>query len=138
MLCPKCKSTKTSVTNSRPRVSNSSIWRRRHCPSCGFIFTSEEIPALDSQSYVYSDKSSQPQPFSIGRLTLSIAKAFVHDPDKGRLAAYELARTVEQQLVGKDSQLTDADIYLASQQVLARYDKMAATVYAAQHGVELA
>lgn len=93
---------------------------------------------LDSHRYVHNSKLAQQQVFSIGKLTLSIAKAFVHDLQKGSLSAYELARTVEQQLVGIEHQINTSTIYSLTEQTLARFDKMAATVYAAQHGVELA
>ena len=40
MLCPKCSSDKTSVTDSRSDLS--SIRRRRECQGCGFRFTTYE------------------------------------------------------------------------------------------------
>lgn len=138
MLCPKCHNPKTAVVNSRPRKSQAAIWRRRHCPACGLVFSTEEAPSLDSHRLVTDGTSSKSQVFSIGKLTLSIAKAFVHDAKKGSLCAYQLARTVEQQLVEVDGDISTTDIYRLSQQALGRFDKTAAAVYAAQHGAELA
>ena len=136
MICPRCQHPKTSVTNSRPRLKEASTWRRRQCSKCALIFTSEERPALDYAVQVST--GNQTKPFSVGQLTLSIAKAFVHNPEKGTDSAYELARSVEQQLAMLEEPLTADLIRLTTANALERYDKLAATVYAAQHGVELA
>lgn len=62
----------------------------------------------------------------------------MHNPQKGRAAAYDLARSVEQQLLVSPDPLDSQLIRATTQDTLGRFDATAATVYAAQHGIELA
>lgn len=132
MVCPFCHHKKTITTNSRPRAKESSTWRRRHCSSCKTTFTTEERPALDSNTLVSSQAGSTP--FSIGRLTLSIAQSFL-GANADEEAAYELARTVEQRLLSHKQALSSDSIKDEVYRVLDSYNQAAALIYKAQHNI---
>jgi len=74
-------------------------------------------------------------PFSIGRLTISIAAAFTHNPTLGKSHSFDLATTVEQHLATDYPQPSVDDIAAVTHTVLKRYDELAALQYAAQHGL---
>lgn len=47
MICPKCKSTKSKIIDSRPTARDLTIRRRHKCKQCGFRFTTYEMLAWD-------------------------------------------------------------------------------------------
>lgn len=71
--------------------------------------------------------------FNLGKLILSIAKAFTHAPQEAETNAYWLAQTVEDTLSTEQKVVTPEDIEVTTHNVLRRYDEMAAIQYAAQH-----
>lgn len=140
MICVNCFHEKTKVSNSRPHKKSAGTWRRRNCPNCGLTFTTYEKPALDDSIYVhYPDpsgkKSGMKAPFSLSKLTLSIAASFSHDKITQQLHALPLAETVEQLLISQVKQPSVDDIAATTHQVLKRFDELAALQYAAGHGL---
>lgn len=137
MICINCFHRKTSVTNSRPHKKTSGIWRRRSCPECGKSFTTYEKPAFDAKITVVYPTVGQDfsAPFSLSKLTLSIAASFTHDRQAQQLHSLPLAETIEQQLISQVQRPSSDDIAAVTHQVLKRFDELAALQYAAAHGL---
>ncbi len=138
MICVNCFHGKTKVTNSRPHKKTAGTWRRRQChnPACAVTFTTYEKPALDDSIVVhYGIKDVPSAPFSLSKLTLSIAGSFTHDTAAKQLYSLPLAETVEQQLISQVRQPSADDIAATTHQVLKRLDELAALQYAATHGL---
>ncbi len=74
-------------------------------------------------------------PFSLSKLTLSIAASFTHDQTARQLHALPLAETVEQLLISQVKAPSADDIAALTHQVLKRFDELAALQYAAGHGL---
>ncbi len=134
MICINCFNTKTSIVNSRPHKSASATWRRRACSQCSQRFTTYERPRLDESVKVVRDNDAS-SPFSLGKLTLSIADSFTHDKQKAEYDCLPLAETVEQMLVREVPQPSVHDIAVYTHTVLRRFDEVAALQYAARHGL---
>lgn len=131
MICINCFHTKTRVTNSRPHKKQPTIWRRRQCPQCQAIFTSYERAALDNVPVLHH--SGESTAFNIGKLTISIAKSFRHDPDQAAFLSYDLAQTVEAKLLLHGKALSSDDIAAVTHATLQQFDPVAALQYAAAH-----
>lgn len=71
--------------------------------------------------------------FNLGKLTISLSRAFQHDPHNGELASLDLAQTIEMVLATEVQTITPEDIEVVAHQALKRYDELAAMQYAAQH-----
>jgi transcriptional regulator NrdR family protein len=146
MVCIYC-SGDLAVTNSRPQLSRNQTWRRRLCKACGAVFTSTESIDL-SQALVVQDsgqknaksvaKKLDLQPFDRDRLFISIYESLRHRPTAAQ-DARGLADTVTAQLIksgrtliphGLISNRTIAEHVIST---LQRFDKAAATHYAAFH-----
>ncbi len=132
MICINCFHAKTNVTNSRPSLKQSAVWRRRRCEACQLVFTSYERPALDQKTTILSDDGTK-TPFRLGKLTLSIAAAFSHDTNAGQIHCLHLAETVEQLLIREVRTPSTQDIAAYAHIVLKRFDELAALQYAAKH-----
>jgi transcriptional repressor NrdR len=132
MFCINCFNPRTNVTNSRPHKKQPQIWRRRHCPKCGTIFTTHERPSLAANTPVHLPDGTT-HIFNSGKLLLSIAKAFTHAPEEAQYSALWLTQTVETTLSTQCPHLTPEDIEATTHQVLKQYDELAAMQYAAQH-----
>ena len=140
MICVNCFHAKTKVTNSRPHKKSAGTWRRRQClnETCGITFTTYEKPALDESIVVHygSEPGSKTSaPFSLSKLTLSIAASFTHDATSRQLHSLPLAETVEQLLISQVKHPSADDIAATTHQVLKRFDELAALQYAAGHGL---
>lgn len=136
MICVNCFHGKTKVTNSRPHKKHSGTWRRRQCESCQTTFTTYEKPALDEAVLIhYSNNKDVTAPFSLSKLTLSIAACFSHDQTMRQLHSLPLAETVEQLLISQVQRPSADDIAATTHQVLKRFDELAALQYAATHGL---
>jgi transcriptional repressor NrdR len=123
---------KTKVTNSRTQIKSPIIWRRRICLKCHRVFSSYERPSTDSLKV--TSKNGTKMPFSIGKLTLSIAKSFSHNTQAAEFDSMSLAQTVELQLLSLTANpLTNNEIADHTYQTLKRYDELAAVQYAAKH-----
>ena len=144
MICIKCSSIRTAVTNSR-KLKQFTVWRRRHCINCDTTFTTYESPSLADILVVRSPPKiplqqnqidRQDTTFNSGRLLLSVAAAFTHTPETIKLDALHLIRTIETELLVsmKSGQLLSTDLIVnTAYGVLKRYDELAGLQYAAQH-----
>ena len=132
MFCINCFHTNTSVANSRPHKKQPSVWRRRKCSKCGTIFTTYERPSLADNTPISLPDGGK-DTFNLGRLILSIAGAFTHNPTEGQYNALWLAQTVEDTLSTQRTSITPQDIEATTHQVLKKYDELAAVQYAAKH-----
>lgn len=131
MFCINCFHPKTQVVNSRPKKKQPLIWRRRFCSNCKVVFTTHESPSLAENAMVH--RPDKAEPFNLGRLTLSLAKAFTHSETSAKLHTLELARTIETTLSTQVEVLTPEEIAACAHGVLKRFDELAALQYAAQH-----
>lgn len=132
MFCVNCFSKDTRVVNSRPHKKYAAVWRRRKCPECTTIFTTIERPSLAENTPVYLE-SGKSKAFNLGKLIISIARAFSHDPKAGEYQSLWLAQTVENTLSSQHKVITPDDIAAITHQVLQRFDELAAVQYAARH-----
>ena len=132
MFCINCFNPSTSVTNSRPNKKQPQVWRRRSCSHCRAVFTTYERPSLADNKEVTLPNGST-DTFNLGKLLLSIAKAFTHSPNDAQYNALWLAQTVEDTLSTERQTLTPEDIEATTHQVLKQFDELAAIQYAAQH-----
>ncbi len=132
MICINCFHRSTSVINSRPHKKQASIWRRRKCPKCSFVFTTTEQPSLADNKKV-SLPDNKTDTFSLSKLCLSIAGAFTHSTKKAAYDSLWLAKTVEQTLSTGYAVITPDDIAAVTHQVLKNYDELAAVQYAAKY-----
>jgi transcriptional repressor NrdR len=131
MFCINCFYPSTQVTNSRPNKKQPLIWRRRHCNKCGITFTTTARPSLTHNQQVHT--TSGTTPFNIGKLIVSLARAFQHDQTKVDTEVLDLALTIQTELATELQIITSDDIAAVAHQVLKRYDELAAMQYAAQH-----
>lgn len=132
MFCINCFHKNTTVTNSRPHKKQAQIWRRRKCHNCNTTFTTYERPSLADNKPVILSSGAQ-DTFNLGRLILSIAKAFTHAPHEAERNALWLAQTIEDNLSSEREVITPDDIEAITHQVLQNYDELAAMQYAMQH-----
>lgn len=134
MFCINCFYPSTKVTNSRPHKKDPVVWRRRHCNKCGVTFTTRERPSLADTTSVRLPSGTE-EPFSLSKLTVSIAKAFTHSKRDAEYSSLLLAQTVESTLSTQREAITTDDIEAVTHSVLKRFDELAAVQYAAQHGL---
>jgi len=135
MVCVYCGQS-TDVTNSRLQKKSNSIWRRRHCQKCNNVFTTHEL--IDwSGSIVVSDlRGPQMAPFSRDKLFISIYKSCGHRHTAINDASALVETIIQQLLIKKDRNralVTKSDIIKTVQDVLSRFDKVAAVAYGAYH-----
>lgn len=132
MVCIYCSSP-TQVVNSRLQKRSNHIWRRRKCAGCAAVFTTEERAALQT-SLVVENSNRQLAPFNRDRLLISIHDSCRHRTnsadDASALAQTIIARLMHLQ---RDGVINMTEIASATHDVLSRFDKTAAAVYAAYH-----
>lgn len=131
MVCIYCGS-ETRVINSRPQKRTNRVWRRRTCLSCGTTFTSIEAVDLSGSVRVRDPKSLQP--FQRDKLFLSIYDSLKHRKT-ATADATALTDTVISRLSAymKDATVDKNNIIATTLKVLKRFDRVAATYYAAFH-----
>lgn len=132
MFCINCFNPSTSVANSRPNKKQPLVWRRRRCPACDTAFTTHERPSLADNKPVLLPNGAQ-ETFNLGKLIISISKAFAHLPKEAAYSSLWLAQTVEDILSSQRETITPEDIEATTHEVLGRFDELAAVQYAAQH-----
>lgn len=134
MFCIKCQQ-KTKVTNSRINKHRVSVWRRRVCQTCGYIFTTYEQPEA-SQLYVTQD--GKKEIFDKTKLLLSLALCFDHLPHKRSDSARWLSETIIANLMKQASHgLSRQELAHITYQTLKNYDRLAAVQYGARHAQTL-
>jgi transcriptional repressor NrdR len=131
MFCINCFYPSTQVANSRPNKKQPLVWRRRHCVKCGATFTTTERPSL-AHNQLISNASGE-APFNLGKLIVSLSRAFQHDVTRIDNDVLELALTIQTELATELKIISSDDIAAVAHQVLKRYDELAAVQYAAQH-----
>jgi transcriptional regulator NrdR family protein len=108
------------------------VWRRRTCLNCQSTFTTYERPSLADNKPINLPGGGN-DTFNLGKLILSIAKAFTHAPNDAQYNSLWLAQTVEDTLSTERQIITPEDIAAITHQVLKKFDELAAIQYAAQH-----
>lgn len=95
MYCPKCLHANTDVTDSRVINNGKNVRRRRHCPKCGYRFsTLEGVKILDLR---VEKRSGRLEMFSEEKLERGIRKAFnkrTIDPAKIEKIVQEVSEEV--------------------------------------------
>lgn len=132
MFCLNCFHKNTFVVNSRPSKKQAQVWRRRKCPQCQTLFTTHERPSLFDNKLIMLP-SGDTTTFNLGKLILSIAKAFSHASDEIKYNALWLAQSVEDTLSTQYKSITPEDIEAVTHQTLRHFDELAAMQYAIQH-----
>ncbi|MDZ7744352.1 MAG: hypothetical protein U5K77_01160 [Candidatus Saccharibacteria bacterium] len=135
MICIYCLG-ETRVVNSRHQKRPNTVWRRRHCQQCGTVFTSIEEADLSASIVVRKPeaKTNDLEPFSRDKLMLSIYDSLKHRKTALK-DAQSLTRTIINQIHNHTHEAC-VDTYViveVSLKVLQRFDKIAATHYAAFH-----
>lgn len=131
MVCIYCRAP-TEVTNSRPQKQLNNIWRRRKCRECANIFTTKEMPELETSFMVKNNQMLSP--FSRDRLFISIYESCKH-----RTYAYSDASALTQLIISQivdgnaDGVISREDVIQAVLKTLKRFDSTAATIYAAYY-----
>jgi len=132
MVCIYCSGA-TRVANSRPQKRLMQVWRRRHCKSCGAIFTTTEAIELGT-SLVVRRTNGAVAPFNRDKLFMSIMRAVGHRQtpleDASALTATiiaKLRRSTTQAAVGP------SDIVTVALATLKHFDTAAAVQYGAYH-----
>lgn len=134
MFCINCFNKSTKVSNTRPSKKQPHIWRRRSCDKCGIVFTTRERPSLADNKPILLP-SGKKDDFNLGKLILSISRAFTHNRYEAEYSALWLAQTVEDTLSTEQETITLEDIEATVHHVLKQYDELAAIQYAAQHNL---
>ena len=132
MICINSSDKNTKVINSRASKKAPVVWRRRQGITSGVTFTTYERPSLAENKAVILP-SGKTDTFNLGRLILSIAAAFSHNPQAAKYESLWLAQTVEEQLSMQDAELTPQTISETTHDTLKRFDELAAIQYAAKH-----
>ena len=98
MECPFCQSNQTSVSNSRPTMNNSQIWRRRKCLKCKELFTTHEI--IDLSHLVVVKKNGNKEKYSRVKLYSGIYNATVSSrPTERQKLVEKITRKVEKEIL---------------------------------------
>ncbi|HEX6416779.1 MAG TPA: hypothetical protein VFZ62_04620 [Candidatus Saccharimonadales bacterium] len=132
MFCVNCFNPATAVSNSRPNKKQPLIWRRRRCSHCGTTFTTYERPSLSDNKPVHRPDGTS-DVFNLGKLIVSISRAFTHTPSEAGKNSLWLAQTIEDTLSTQYKTISVEDIEVVTHQTLKRFDELAAVQYAAQH-----
>ncbi|HET8991742.1 MAG TPA: hypothetical protein VFN31_01770 [Candidatus Saccharimonadales bacterium] len=132
MVCVHCRAN-TRVVNSRLKKNLNAVWRRRLCPSCSAVFTTEESVKY-ALSWVVRDKQGKIKPFSRDKLFISLYTACAHrneaTSDAGGLTETVIGNILREV---KDARLTNEQIRNACLIALNRFDKAAFTYYHSYH-----
>ena len=133
MFCINCSHNSTNVTNSRPSKKLPTTWRRRKCPKCLYIFSTDEHPRYTDIA-VTDTRGGATNQFNPGIMTISIASSFQHDQARGRTAAWDLMETVTMKLFAVTAEPITTDLLarLAYETIYA-YDQVAGAQYGLTH-----
>ncbi len=112
MKCPVCGSRDSRVLDSRPVEDDTSIKRRRECPTCGKRFTTYEV--IDTVSVTVIKKNGSREFFDKHKLMVGIERACQKRP----VDPQEIASSIEQEL--QNSILTEISSVDIGEMVLTR------------------
>ena len=105
MKCPVCGSRDSRVLDSRPVEDDTSIKRRRECPTCGKRFTTYEV--IDTVPVTVIKKNGSREFFDKHKLTIGIERACQKRP----VDSQEIASSIEQELQNSIlTEITSVDI----------------------------
>ncbi|MBR2612356.1 MAG: transcriptional repressor NrdR [Clostridia bacterium] len=105
MKCPVCGSRDSRVLDSRPVEDDTSIKRRRECPTCGKRFTTYEV--IDTVPVTVIKKNGSREFFDKHKLTVGIERACQKRP----VDSHEIASSIEQELQNSIlTEITSVDI----------------------------
>jgi transcriptional repressor NrdR len=105
MKCPVCGSRDSRVLDSRPVEDDTSIKRRRECPTCGKRFTTYEV--IDTVPVTVIKKNGSREFFDKHKLTVGIERACQKRP----VDSQEIASSIEQELQNSIlTEITSVDI----------------------------
>lgn len=132
MVCLYC-SKKLAVVNSRFQKKQNKVWRRRSCPNCGALFTTNESIDL-SKVLMIKPPNGQLEPFSREKLLSSIYESCKHRKTP-EMDAESLTTTIITKMFATN---TDAVVELNSikklaTEVLTSFDKASASYYQAYY-----
>lgn len=131
MVCIYCAHD-TSVINSRHQKRLNQVWRRRKCSACGAVFTTTE--SIDLSGALRVRRVAALEPFSRDTLLFS-----VYDSLKHRKSAIQDATALTSTIIATlhplaEATVVDRDVITTvTTSILERFDKIAATHYAAFH-----
>lgn len=98
MNCPFCGSTQIMVTNSRPTMGGSQIWRRRKCLGCSELFTTHEL--IDLSHLVVIKRTGKKEKYSRAKLYTGIFISTVSSRQAERQKLVEMiTRRVEREIL---------------------------------------
>jgi transcriptional repressor NrdR len=132
MICINSSNESTKVINSRANKKSPVVWRRRQGVVSGVTFTTYERPSLAENKQLLQEDGSK-DTFNLGKLILSIAAAFTHNPKSAQYDSLWLAQSIEDRLSMDNAALTPKIIATTTHTVLKRFDELAAIQYAAKH-----
>ena len=105
MKCPVCGSRDSRVLDSRPVEEDTSIKRRRECPTCGKRFTTYEV--IDTVPVTVIKKNGSREFFDKHKLMVGIERACQKRP----VDAQEIATSIEHELQNSIlTEITSVDI----------------------------
>ena len=105
MKCPVCGSRDSRVLDSRPVEDDTSIKRRRECPTCGKRFTTYEV--IDTVPVTVIKKNGSREFFDKHKLTVGIERACQKRP----VDSQEIASSIEMELQNSIlTEITSVDI----------------------------
>ncbi len=131
MKCPYCNSP-TKVTNSRSHNNDQSVWRRRQCKNCGAIWSTEESINLDTSHKVINSEKHL-EPFKRDILFISITESLAHSNNRINVSTALTDTIIKYILALNSAFISTSEIKKISNDVLNRFDKIAASVYKAKH-----
>ena len=132
MICPYC-SGQTKVTNSRSHNDEQAVWRRRQCKKCSALWSTDESFTLETSHRVKRPQHKHLEPFSRDELFISIRESLIHRKHPTADATALTATIITKLLAQKDPIINTRTIKTVSKEVLNRFDKTAAAVYASRH-----
>ena len=98
MHCPFCSSSQIAVTNSRPTMEQSQVWRRRKCLDCNELFTTHEV--IDLTHLVVVKSSGKKEKYSRVKLYSGIYNATVSSrPTERQKLVERITQSVEKQIL---------------------------------------
>lgn len=98
MQCPFCSSSQIAVTNSRPTMEQSQVWRRRKCLDCNELFTTHEV--IDLTHLVVIKSSGKKEKYSRVKLYSGIYNATVSSrPTERQKLVERITQSVEKQIL---------------------------------------
>lgn len=132
MVCIYC-GYKTSVVNSRAQKRLNHTWRRRHCKSCGTVFTTIEAPDLSASIRVRTSTGTL-VPYNRDRLFVDVLAALGHRTSPVDDATALSAEITAQMMKHRPGAIVDSQtIASVCAEVLGRFDAAAGTYFIAYH-----